>query len=276
MGGAGAFGTGMDEPGRGGGASSPGIFGLGMEEPGNGGGASSPGIFGLGMDEPGNGSGSSPPGIFGTAMDEPGSGGGDSPPGILGTGMDEPGSAGAGSAESWGRRVAGGADVGPGSPGRWKEPMGGGPWETGGAMTGAGWAAREPGRGGERVGVAICPISGTRLAASGAGLMASVGAATGCSSGASIPGTTTGATTGGRFIASLATRPSCATTSRHRVPQAATEARLRSGARMEAGGVTGLLEKGPMVRFWPPSVNAPGFFVQNAGRSQPAADRACR
>jgi len=96
-------------------------------------------VPGTGMEEPGSG-GTSSPGIFGTGIDEPGSGG-TSSPGIFGTGIDEPGKTG--------------TAAGAGSPERWKEPIGGGPWETGGATTKAGCAARVPGGGGAITGVAI-------------------------------------------------------------------------------------------------------------------------
>ncbi len=130
-------------------------------------------------------------------------------------------------------------------PGWVKEPIGGGPLETGGA-TGA--ATRDPGSGGAVVtgcGRAIWPTSGTALGA-GTGAGVETGAAGREAAGRSA---CTGAPAATGLLASpdplwftinFATRLICTTASTHSVPQATAEERSRSDDRMvEGGGVTG-------------------------------------
>lgn len=112
-----------------------------------------------------------------------------------------------------------GAGIGASDPGLLKEPIGGGPLETGTA--GAGACMREPGSGGALVapgGMAIWPISGTTLDVTITGLVSPTGE--------------------GLVVSSFSARLICTTASTHSVPQAITEERSRSEARMVDGGVT--------------------------------------
>ncbi len=106
--------------------------------------------------------------------------------------------------------------------------MGGGALETGAAGVGAGM--NEPGMGGALAlgGIAIWPISGTTL---GAGADCDRTAALGL-----IPAAEEGE---GAEVRSFNARLICTTASTHSVPQAITEERSRSEARMVEGGVTG-------------------------------------
>ncbi len=141
----------------------------------------------------------------------------------------------------------GSAGAGSGVPGCVKEPIGGGPFETGGA-TGA--CTSEPGSGGATAagtgcGRAIWPTSGTVL---GAGAGAETGAVekddTGLSAGIVADAVdATGLPPSADallFKINFATRLICTTASRHSVPQATAEERSRSDDRMVEGrGVTG-------------------------------------
>lgn len=110
------------------------------------------------------------------------------------------------------------------APGLAKEPIGGGPLETGAAGT----AARDPGRGGALAagGSAICPTSGTTLGTglgteiTGAGLAAAavLGAAS--------------------ALSSFSAMTVCTVASTHSAPHATMEERSRSEVRMVEGGVT--------------------------------------
>lgn len=120
--------------------------------------------------------------------------------------------------------MAGAAGACDTTPGRVKEPIGGGPLET----AAAGTATRDPGRGGALAvgGSAICPTSGTTLGTgfgteiTGAGLAAAavLGAAS--------------------ALSSFSAMTVCTVASTHRVPHATMEERSRSEVRMVEGGVT--------------------------------------
>lgn len=116
----------------------------------------------------------------------------------------------------WGAYV--GAGIGTSDPGLLNEPIGGGAVDTMGADTGAGMS--EPGSGGAVAveGRAIWPISGTML-------------------GTAVIG---GFSTAGEEpkVSSLSAMTVCTVASTHSVPQAITEERSRSEARMVEGGVT--------------------------------------
>lgn len=196
-----------------------------------------------------------------------------------GVGADVGTSRGAGAAEGMPGMATGCCGAVGGSAGAtacWKEPIGGGAVDTGGAgTTGAeAGAASIPGGGGAMEAGTAGAVAGAGTA--GAAIWPISGTALGCAGGTGTEtGTTVLRSSGFLAIMSFAATPICTTASRPSTPQAMTEARSRSGDRMVEGGVTRLLEKGRMVRSGPPSVNAPGFFVQNAGRSHPAAVRSC-
>jgi hypothetical protein len=77
-------------------------------------------------------------------------------------------------------------------------------------------------------------------------------------------------------VSSFTARPICTTASTHSVPQADRRGTFAVRRREWWKGESQVAGKGGlMVRFGPPSVNASGFFVQNAGRSLPAAVRSC-
>jgi len=110
-----------------------------------------------------------------------------------------------------------GGGTGTAVPGLLNEPMGGGALETG--ATGVGGMI-DPGSGGALAlgGRAIWPISGTALGTTATGLTASAGA--------------------GVTMSNFSARLICTTASTHNVPQAITEERSRSEARMVDVGVT--------------------------------------